>query len=327
MLQFSCSNYTTISPIKKQREKKSLKKEYLLVIYTIFVWGTLPAVTKLTLINISNMQVLFISSLIATICLFLYLIISRKIRLFHKVTKKDLLYLSGLGFLGNFLYSAFYYASLRILSSTDACTINYLWPVIASICASFVLNERIHKEGFLAILISFVGVVIISTKGGGLHILDFKGIFLCITGAICYGVFNVLNKQKGMDQYLCTTIYFAVTALCSGILIFMTEKPSKISMETFMGIVWLGVFIDAFATLAWGLAMQKIYVRLLSNFVYITPMVAMLVSFVFLGEVVEFHSVFGMIFILGGCIFQMFRKRNKSRNEGTSCKDVWIRKQ
>lgn len=39
-----------------------MKKEYWLATYTIFCWGTLPAVTKLTLTSISNMQVLFISS-------------------------------------------------------------------------------------------------------------------------------------------------------------------------------------------------------------------------------------------------------------------------
>lgn len=84
-----------------------MKKEYLLAIYTILCWGTLPTVTKLTLTSISNMQVLFISSLIAAICLLMYLLVSGKIRLFKAIDKSDLLRLIGLGFLGNFYIPPF----------------------------------------------------------------------------------------------------------------------------------------------------------------------------------------------------------------------------
>lgn len=42
-----------------------MKKQYWLAACTIFCWGTLPAVTKRTLTSVSNMQVLFISAVIA----------------------------------------------------------------------------------------------------------------------------------------------------------------------------------------------------------------------------------------------------------------------
>lgn len=292
-----------------------MKKEYLLAIYTIFCWGTLPTVTKLTLTSISNMQVLFISSLIATICLLLYLFASRKIKLFKVIRRADLLQLIGLGFLGNFLYSAFYYTGIRTLPSTDACIINYLWPIIATICASFILHEKTGMKGWLAIFMSFAGVVIISTKGIGLHLTEIKGILLCIMGAICYGVFNVLNKRKKINQYLCTTVYFAVTTICSGIVFFKTEQFSIMSTKTWGGIIWLGVFIDALAILAWGLALQKIKIGFLSNFAYTTPVVAMLISFICLGEPIKFYTICGMLFIGGGCFLQIFVKRNHSATQ------------
>lgn len=292
-----------------------LKKEYLLAIYTIFCWGTLPTVIKLTLTGIHNMQVLFISSLIATICLLIYLFASRKINLFKASPKTDLLQLIGLGFLGNFLYSAFYYASIRTLPSTDACIINYLWPIIATICASFILHEKIGLKGWLAILLSFAGVVIISTKGTSLHLTEVQGILLGIAGAVCYGIFNVLNKRKGFNQYLCTTVYFAVTTFCSEIIFFKNEHFSSMSIRTWSGIIWLGVFIDALAILAWGLALQKTDIGFLSNFAYTTPVVAMFLSFICLGEPVKLYAICGMLLILGGCILQLLLKRNRSTKQ------------
>lgn len=292
--------------------EKILKKEYLLAIYTIFCWGTLPAVTKLALTSISNMQVLFISSLVATICLLIYLFVSRKIKLFKVIGISDLLQLIGLGFIGNFLYSAFYYASIRTLPSTDACVINYLWPIIATICASFILHEKIGVKSWFAILMSFAGVITISTKGSGLRLTEVKGILLCIAGSVCYGVFNVLNKKKGMDQYLCTTVYFAVTTICSGIVFFKTEHFYFMSTRTWGGIIWLGVFIDALAILAWGLALQKTEVGFLSNLAYTTPVTAMLISIICLGEPIQLYTICGMLLVLGGCFLQMFVKRNHS---------------
>ena len=157
-----------------------MKKQYWLATYTIFCWGTLPAVTKLTLSDISNMQVLFISSLIAAACLYTYLFCSGRIRMFRSLTHSDLWQLIGLGFLGNFLYSAFYYAGVRRLSAADACSINYLWPIMAAICAAVVLHERIKATEWLAILLSFSGVVLISTRGKGLVLEDVRGVLLCI---------------------------------------------------------------------------------------------------------------------------------------------------
>lgn len=255
------------------------------------------------------MQVLFISSLIAAGCLFAYLFLSGRIKQFHSLTRSDLWQLIGLGFLGNFLYSAFYYASLRTLPTADACIINYLWPIIASICAAVILHEKIKIIEWLAIIISFLGVVIISTKGSSLTMANMKGVFFCVAGAVCYGVFNVLNKKKGLDQLLCTAIYFAVTAVCCIPFLLAEGDMEPMAGATLAGILWLGIFIDAPAIFSWGAALQISEVGILSNLAYLTPVVAMIISYITLGEPIEFYAVIGMLFVVGGCMFQVFSKR------------------
>lgn len=292
-----------------------MKKQYLLAAYTIFCWGTLPAVTKLTLTSISNMQVLFISSLIAAGCLYIYLFIGGRIRLFRSLTGLDLWQLIGLGFLGNFLYSAFYYASLRMLPSADACVINYLWPIVATICAAVILHEKIKAAEWIAILLSFVGVIVISTKGSGITMTNMQGILLCISGAVCYGVFNVLNKKKGLDQLLCTAVYFTVTAVCSAPILLVTGNVEPMSGVTWAGMLWLSIFIDALAIFAWGAALQMSEVGFLSNLAYLTPVVAMVISYITLGEPIKSYAIVGMLFVLGGCLLQVLSKRRGDRTK------------
>ena len=58
-------------------------------------------------------------------------------------------------------------------------------------------------------------------------------------------------------------------------------------------------------------------VGFLSNLAYLTPVVAMVVSYVTLGEPIESYAIIGMLFVLGGCLLQIIsRKRvDSTKNE------------
>ena len=78
---------------------------------------------------------------------------------------------------------------------------------------------------------------------------------------------------------------------------------------TWAGMLWLGIIIDALAIFAWGAALQKSKVSVLSNLAYLTPAAAMVISRIVLGEPIKFYAIVGMLFIMGGCLFQfLFQK-------------------
>lgn len=180
---------------------------------------------------------------------------------------------------------------------------------MAAICAAVVLHERIKATEWMAILLSFAGVVLISTRGKGLMLEDVRGVLLCVAGAVCYGIFNVLNKKKNLDQILCTAVYFTVTAVCSLPFLVVTGEIAPMSGRTWAGMLWLGLFIDALATFAWGRALQLSEVGILSNFAYLTPVAAALLSHVALGEPIAAYSVTGMLLVLGGSLLRVIKIR------------------
>lgn len=75
------------------------------------------------------------------------------------------------------------------------------------------------------------------------------------------------------------------------------------------GMLWLSVFIDALAIFAWGAALQMLEVGFLSNLAYLTPVVAMVISHLTLGEPIESYAILGMLFVLGGCLLQILSRR------------------
>ena len=74
--------------------------------------------------------------------------------------------------------------------------------------------------------------------------------------------------------------------------------------------------MDAAAFLMWALALQKGDTASLSNFVYITPFMAVLFSALFLKEEIDIYSVIGLMFIVAGIFVQMGLSGRKSSSRG-----------
>ena len=109
--------------------------------------------------------------------------------------------MAGLGFLGIFLYSGLYYHGLSQLTSQEACILNYLWPMMIVLFSALLLGEKVTVRTAAALLLSFSGVVVLTLGGEGHAEGDtLLGTAACVTAALCYGLFCVLNKRQNMDQ-------------------------------------------------------------------------------------------------------------------------------
>ena len=84
-----------------------MKKSYIYAGVTVLIWSTLATVVKLVLQDIPNLQALTISSAFAFVFLLILNIINGSIKEMKSYKVRDYLTMSGLGFLGLFMYSAF----------------------------------------------------------------------------------------------------------------------------------------------------------------------------------------------------------------------------
>lgn len=281
-----------------------MKREHLMAALTIFLWSTLPPITKLILSDFPSMTLLCYSSFIASAALLIFLLITGRLKKIKDYSWRDLLCLIGLGFLGEFLYSALYYQGLVMISSTDACILNYLWPVAAVIFSCIFLKEKLTAGRAVSILLSFTGVIMVTSKGAAFSGDNLVGCVVCILAAFCYGLFNVLNKMFGKDQWVNMTFYFAVTIIFSGISSHAAGQIMIPDSFQWMGILWVGLCIDAVGIVIWAIAIQNSEISYLVNFAYATPVLAMIFSVIFLKETINFYSCAGLILILGSFSLQ-----------------------
>ena len=167
---------------------------------------------------------------------------------------------------------------------------------------------------------SFLGIVILSTGSGVAASANaYLGIASCIIAAACYGLFSVLNKKADYNQNIAMMVMWLVVAIFSAVFGFFSEKWVPIEGMQWLGIIWLGVAVDAVAYLLWALALKGAdNTAKIANLAYLTPFLSLIVSAVVLHEKIQLRAVIALIFIVGGILLQSFyesirkKKRNKS---------------
>ena len=288
-----------------------MKKNYIFAITTLFMWSTLAAVVKLLLSDIPNLQALAISSYISSGFLLIVNLFTGNIKVMKSLKLKDIGIVSGLGFIGLFVYSALYYYGLSQLTSQEACIVNYLWPIMLVIFSCIILKEKLTVMKTIAMVCSFVGIVVLSMGSGentdGNVTL---GMVSCIIAAACYGLFSVLNKKFNYDQSISMMIFWLVAAVCSTILGFITEEWVALDGKQWLGMMWLGIVVDAIAYLLWALALNGTgNTAKIANLAFLTPFLSLVVSAVLLNEKITLRAVVALLFIIGGILLQSLYDR------------------
>ena len=290
-----------------------MKKNYIYAFLTVMIWGTMAAVTKLLLSDIPSMQTLFVSSFFAFVFLLIVNFKNGLIKKLKMYSAKDYFIMAALGFLGLFMYSALYYYGLANLTSQEACILNYLWPMMLVICSCIILKEKFTFIKGIAMICSFIGIVILSTGNPNIKNGNaVAGIISCIVAAVCYGLFSVLNKKVDYNQNISMMIIWLAVTVFSAPIGLLTEEWKPIEGTQWFGMIWLGVVIDAVAYLLWALALKGVEnTAKIANLAYLTPFLSLIISTFILKEQISIRAVIALLFIVGGILLQSFCDRLK----------------
>lgn len=289
-----------------------MKKDYIYAFVSIFLWSTTATVTKLLLGNLNSMQILFISSLFAFIFLLIVNLIKGNLKGIKEYKVKDYLQIFVIGSLGTFLYNLFLYLGINTLEASQAFIINYLWPIMTVVFACIVLKEKMTLRKGIAILLSFIGVIIVTAKGDLLNINknSIIGATYGVLAAVSYGLFSVLNKKKGYNKYLSMMLYYLSSFIISLVYIVTSKNTIALELGQVAGLIWIGIFTSAIAFTSWALALEKGDTAKISNLAYITPFISLLWTTLILKEQFNIFSVIGLIVIVLGIFIQM-KDKNK----------------
>ena len=289
------------------------KRQIVYAVLTVFLWATMAPAVKLMQDSVPTTEVLFLAGVFSVVFLLGRLIANGKVKEYRTFGAQNYKVVLGLGFLGFFVYEFLYYFGIAQLTASTACILNYLWPVMLVLFSCLILKEPFTTRKVLAMVASFLGVVVLSAGGNdqyGAH--PVLGIVGCIVAAVSYGLFSVLNKREDLDQDLCMPIYWGVTMVSGLIAGFVEGGWTMPDLKTWLILAWLGVMANAVGYLIWAIALNdsKNSARI-ANFAFLVPVLSMLLSALILREQIHWNGIVALALILGGILYQSYEKKTE----------------
>jgi drug/metabolite transporter (DMT)-like permease len=275
-------------------------KATLLVIVCIIFWAMIPVVAKLAQVSLDNHQFLFWSSLISFICLFSTAIIKKKIEFIKSYSFKDWLILITLGLLGTYIYYLFLYLGYKEAKGLEVLVIQYTWPISIVFLSLFILNERLTIQKSISIILGFVGVLFVLTKGNfsQIHLDNIYVILLVFLGATSFALFSVLSKKVKYEPIGAISIYFLSATIAS---FFSMNYFSSFAIPTsneLLPILLNGIIINGFSYLFWINALRLTQASYLAPFTFLTPILSAVYLIVIFNEPIQTAYVIGLVFVV-----------------------------
>ncbi len=293
---------------------KQQRQAYTYALLAVLCWSTIGSAFKISLRYLDFLTLLLFASFIAAVVLFIILLLQGKLHLLKKIKNEDLLSSAFLGLLNPFLYYIVLLKAYELLPAQEAGTLNYIWPLVLVLLSIPMLRQKITRWSILAILVSFFGIMLISTHGQPftLRFSNPVGVILALGSAIfwaLYWIFNMKDRREEVSKLFLNFCFgFFYIILTIAILRFLGMNWSRYPLLPWQGItgsVYLGIFEMGVTFILWMMALKlSSTTAKVSNLIYLSPFGSLILIHFFVGETILFSTVIGLVFIVGGIILQ-----------------------
>lgn len=279
---------------------------YLEAVFAVAVWGGSFIATKVVLRDISPVTIVWMRFAMGVVILGIVVAARKQ---FALLNRNEWLYFAVLGFLGITFHQWLQSNALQTSEASTTAWIVATTPVFMAILGWVALKETLGWMKIVGILLAFVGVLVIVYDGdlGAFSLRSFgkPGDILVLISAVNWTVFSVLSR-RGLKQHPATFMMFYVMLLgwlFTSILFFTTQDVSDVQNLTtngWIGMAFLGIFCSGLAYIAWYDALQALSTAQTGVFLYIEPLVTVVVAFFVLNEAITIASLLGgAVIILG----------------------------
>jgi drug/metabolite transporter (DMT)-like permease len=286
---------------------------YLRAIGAMFFWAITFVWYKIAYETYRPYEVVFFRLLLATIVLFAVMSLSRH---WQKLDRKDLWRLMIVAFFEPFLYFNGEGNAMQYVSSSLGSIVIATIPIFAAIGAWLFLKERISIYVILGVIVSCVGVAIMSFGSGELRatLIGIMFLALAIFGAVGYGLMvrPLTLKYSTLTivayQSLFGTLYFLPMFLFIDGRHFLTVDHTMrgiytvIAMSIFATIGAFVLFTDVIRSL--GVAKSNIFTNLI-------PVFTVILAFLILKDPISSRTIVGLVLTLLGLILSQYADLKK----------------
>lgn len=214
--------------------------------------------------------------------------------------------------------TAMFYLSLKFLPLAEAAAISFIGPVLVTVLSGPLLRERVTRRQWVAVLLGFVGVLVIIRPGGAVFS---PTVLLPLATALLFALYQIATRKVAARDNPLTTLFY--TALVGGVLTsialpFSWQTPTLLQVALMLA-------IGSFAGVGHFLLIRAVghaSPMALAPFVYTQLVWSTLLAWIVFREFPDSGSLAGMVIIIAAGLlavnWQHMRRRTDAADQAQS---------
>lgn len=278
----------------------------LKALFAVLVWGASFIATKIAVREVHPLTVVWLRFAIGVGVLLAAISLRKQ---FALPTRRELLYFTGLGFMGVTFHHWVQSTALVTSQASTASWIIAATPVFIALFAWIFLKERMGRLGVFGVALAALGVLLVVSKGDIISLFVGKsytsGDLLLLTNPPNWALFTVVSRW-GLRRHPAARMMFYVMVIgwvLTTIIFLAGPGPAdiaRLSLNGWLAVGFLGVLCTGLGYIFWYDALEVMPASQLGVFQYIQPLIAVIVAAIVLGEPLLLASLLGGAIILLG---------------------------
>lgn len=284
----------------------------------VLLWSTVATAFKLTLAEFTPIQMLTIASVVSSIALVVICFMQGKLSQLSTTFLSNPWYYLLLGLINPLAYYLILFKAYDLLPASQAQAINYSWAITLTLMAAVFLGQKIRKQDWIACAFSYLGVVVIATKGDvlGLQFDSPLGVGLALLSTLLWAGYWILNTKNKADPVIGVLLGFLVALpFAIGISIYEGANWSQISTKGWLAVTYVGLFEMGITFVLWLSALKLTNnTARISNLIFASPFISLMLLATIIGEEIHPTTLIGLVLIIAGLVIQQVKlsKKNKT---------------
>lgn len=308
------------------------KKGYFYILVTTLLFSSMEIALKYVSGDFNPVQLTFSRFFVGGLVLLPFALRTLKKRQL-KLTLKNVGKFAFLGFLGMFISMNLYQMAILYTNASVVAVLFSSNPLFVTIFAFFLIGEMIERHNVAALCLDVAGIVLIIQPWN--TTLSVAGVVLTLLATLSFALYGVLGKKAcgkfGGVVVTCMGFLFgsAEMMVMAGIshirpvAEFLFDNGFEAfanipffdgySLHNLLPILFIYVGVTGIGFASYFMAMEKTSAQTASLVFFFKPILAPILAMIILDEIIPFHMVTGILFILVGSLTSLFGGKIRNR--------------
>jgi drug/metabolite transporter (DMT)-like permease len=285
--------------------ERSRVRAHVALLFMVVIWAVNFSVAKLALEELSPLAFNALRFPLAAALLYL---IMRHRGVIPRPARTDLPRVVAVGLLGNLLYQMFFIFGLDRTRAGNASLLLASTPIITALLSAALGHERVKPRVWLGVIATFGGILLVVLGGRSQMEAGRETLVgdLIMFGASVAWAFYTVGSRPLVERYGALPVTaWTLWIGTAGIVLAGLRDALNVSWQTVPALTWVavlyaGVLSIGVAYIIWYYGVQKLGNTRTAAYSNLTPAIALLVAWVWLGEVPTAAQLAGLVVILSG---------------------------